>query len=223
MMASTGEREHPSPSLPCCEAIPRTKQERCTMKNSLRRRGPTSSFTKIRRGSLQRLSNTTTKSSYSALNCGTILAVLAAALVIDPRRHQAPLAASGFSLDHPRPALASRLRSHRAAVSSASSTSDENPAPAVVNNNSDNDGGGEDWDGSTVVQMDHYDVVTVDLDAGRDYPIYIGTGYSDEEGAALEDWIGLDSGRWISGVGMFSNFRFFSVQLLLHPKPRSCS
>lgn len=39
--------------------------------------------------------------------------------------------------------------------------------------------------GSTVVSMDHYDVVKVDLDDGRDYPIYIGTGYSDEEAASL--------------------------------------
>jgi hypothetical protein len=158
------------------------------MKNSLRRRGPTKSFTNIpRRGSLQRLSkkNTTKSSSCSAFHCGTILAVLAAALVIDPRRHRAPFAASGFSLlDHHRPSLASRLRSHRAAVSSsASSTSDKNSARALVNNNSDDDND-EEWDGSTVVQMDHYDVVTVDLDAGRDYPIYIGTGYSDEEGTA---------------------------------------
>ena len=36
--------------------------------------------------------------------------------------------------------------------------------------------------GSTTVSKDHYDVVTVDLSDGRDYPIYIGTGYSDEEG-----------------------------------------
>lgn len=27
-----------------------------------------------------------------------------------------------------------------------------------------------------------YDVVTVDLTDGRDYPIYIGAGFSDEEG-----------------------------------------
>jgi len=36
--------------------------------------------------------------------------------------------------------------------------------------------------GSTTVHKEHYDVVTVDLDDGRDYPIYIGTSYSDQEG-----------------------------------------
>ena len=30
--------------------------------------------------------------------------------------------------------------------------------------------------------MDNYDIVKVDLDQGRDYPIYIGQGYSDQEG-----------------------------------------
>lgn len=37
--------------------------------------------------------------------------------------------------------------------------------------------------GSTVVSMDSCDIVKVDLDDGRDYPIYIGTKFSDEEGA----------------------------------------
>jgi hypothetical protein len=32
------------------------------------------------------------------------------------------------------------------------------------------------------VSKDHYDVVKVDLADGRDYPIYIGTGYSEQEG-----------------------------------------
>jgi len=36
--------------------------------------------------------------------------------------------------------------------------------------------------GSTVVSKEHYDIVKVDLDGGRDYPIYIGAGYSDDEG-----------------------------------------
>ena len=39
--------------------------------------------------------------------------------------------------------------------------------------------------GSTTVvtsQNHPYDVVKVDLEDGRDYPIYIGTDYSDEEG-----------------------------------------
>ena len=36
--------------------------------------------------------------------------------------------------------------------------------------------------GSTTVSMDHYDVVKVDLADGRDYPIYIGTDYSADEG-----------------------------------------
>ena len=40
--------------------------------------------------------------------------------------------------------------------------------------------------GSTVVSKDHYDVVRVDLEDGRDYPIYIGTGYSDQEGT---EWV----------------------------------
>ena len=36
--------------------------------------------------------------------------------------------------------------------------------------------------GFTTVQKENYDIVKVDLDDGRDYPIYIGTGYSDAEG-----------------------------------------
>lgn len=35
--------------------------------------------------------------------------------------------------------------------------------------------------GSSTIAKENYDVVKVDLDDGRDYPIYIGTGYSDEE------------------------------------------
>ena len=35
--------------------------------------------------------------------------------------------------------------------------------------------------GSSPLAKDNYDIVKVDLDYGRDYPIYIGTGYSDEE------------------------------------------
>jgi hypothetical protein len=36
--------------------------------------------------------------------------------------------------------------------------------------------------GSTTEHLDHYDIVRVDLDFDRDYPIYIGTEYSIEEG-----------------------------------------
>ena len=36
--------------------------------------------------------------------------------------------------------------------------------------------------GSTTVSKENYDIVSVDLDDGRDYPIYIGTGYSEDEG-----------------------------------------
>ena len=36
--------------------------------------------------------------------------------------------------------------------------------------------------GSTTVSTDKYDIVKVDLSDDRDYPIYIGTGYADEEG-----------------------------------------
>jgi hypothetical protein len=39
--------------------------------------------------------------------------------------------------------------------------------------------------GSTTEHRDNYDIVKVDLDDGRDYPIYIGTGYSDAEGACF--------------------------------------
>lgn len=35
--------------------------------------------------------------------------------------------------------------------------------------------------GSTLESKEQYDIVKVDLDNDRDYPIYIGTGYSDEE------------------------------------------
>jgi hypothetical protein len=38
-------------------------------------------------------------------------------------------------------------------------------------------------EGSELVRTDRYDVVTVDLDGGRGYPIYIGTGYAEDEGA----------------------------------------
>lgn len=38
--------------------------------------------------------------------------------------------------------------------------------------------------GSTTEHRDNYDIVKVDLDDGRDYPIYLGTGYSDTEGAS---------------------------------------
>jgi hypothetical protein len=36
--------------------------------------------------------------------------------------------------------------------------------------------------GSTTEHFENYDVVRVDLENARDYPIYIGTGYSDEQG-----------------------------------------
>lgn len=36
--------------------------------------------------------------------------------------------------------------------------------------------------GSVTVSYDKYDVVKVDLSDDRDYPIYIGTGYEDQEG-----------------------------------------
>ena len=39
--------------------------------------------------------------------------------------------------------------------------------------------------GSTTIQTENYDIVKVDLDEGRDYPIYIGTGYSEQEGVFL--------------------------------------
>jgi hypothetical protein len=39
--------------------------------------------------------------------------------------------------------------------------------------------------GSAVRSTEYYDIVKVDLENGRDYPIYIGTGYSEEEGAWL--------------------------------------
>ncbi|CAB9529024.1 3-dehydroquinate synthase (Partial), partial [Seminavis robusta] len=40
-------------------------------------------------------------------------------------------------------------------------------------------------EGSITVSTDKYDIVKVDLDDGRDYPIYIGTGYDDGEAAQL--------------------------------------
>jgi 3-dehydroquinate synthase len=39
-----------------------------------------------------------------------------------------------------------------------------------------------DFFGCTTESFDNYDVVKVDLENDRDYPIYIGTGYSDEQG-----------------------------------------
>jgi hypothetical protein len=38
---------------------------------------------------------------------------------------------------------------------------------------------------STSLRMTQYDTVRVDLADGRDYPIYIGTGYSDEQGTCM--------------------------------------
>jgi hypothetical protein len=39
--------------------------------------------------------------------------------------------------------------------------------------------------GSKTIHKENYDIVNVDLDDGRDYPIYIGTGYDDEEGTTF--------------------------------------
>lgn len=36
--------------------------------------------------------------------------------------------------------------------------------------------------GCTTESRENYDIVKVDLSDGRDYPIYIGTGYEDREG-----------------------------------------
>jgi hypothetical protein len=36
--------------------------------------------------------------------------------------------------------------------------------------------------GSSTEKKENYDIVTVDLENGRDYPIYIGTDYAQEEG-----------------------------------------
>jgi len=36
--------------------------------------------------------------------------------------------------------------------------------------------------GFTTTSTDNYDIVKVDLDGDRDYPIYIGTDYNEEEG-----------------------------------------
>jgi hypothetical protein len=43
--------------------------------------------------------------------------------------------------------------------------------------------------GSTTIRKENYDIVTVDFDDGRDYPIYIGTGYDDEEGTSFSVYI----------------------------------
>jgi hypothetical protein len=40
--------------------------------------------------------------------------------------------------------------------------------------------------GCTTRQYDNYDVVTVDLDDNRDYPIYIGTDFTNEQGKMIE-------------------------------------
>jgi hypothetical protein len=44
--------------------------------------------------------------------------------------------------------------------------------------------------GSKTIHKENYDIVNVDLDDGRDYPIYIGTGYDDEEGTSFFTLIG---------------------------------
>jgi hypothetical protein len=155
-----------------------------------RRRSPKAAATNIRRGPrpFARSSN--------SFPCGAFLGILALLVSIDPHRQQpSSFAVAGFSLD-PRPAFASSRGSSSPASTRLRSAvaSSESSSPAV-NNNSD-DG----WDGSTVVQMDNYDVVTVDLDAGRDYPIYIGTGYSDEEGRLFFVAVGF---VWCNKVGRF--------------------
>jgi pheromone shutdown protein TraB len=57
------------------------------------------------------------------------------------------------------------------------------------------DGGGtsnpDAFIGCTTLQYENYDVVTVDLDNDRDYPIYIGTNFSNEEGTLFFGY-GLD-------------------------------
>ena len=40
----------------------------------------------------------------------------------------------------------------------------------------------DDEAGCTTESKENYDIVKVDLSDGRDYPIYIGTGYQDQEG-----------------------------------------
>jgi hypothetical protein len=93
------------------------------------------------------------------------------------------------------------------AVSSSSSSSSSASSGSArisatdkpeVNPSTENDLG--ELEGSRLVRMGHYDVVTVDLEDGRDYPIYIGTGYTENEGAvtrslscrtALLAWIAL--------------------------------
>lgn len=43
--------------------------------------------------------------------------------------------------------------------------------------------------GCTTTSFDKYDVVTVDLEDNRDYPIYIGTDYTDNEGkVSMNRW-----------------------------------
>ena len=48
--------------------------------------------------------------------------------------------------------------------------------------NHDNDNVNDLFYGCTTHQYDNYDVVTVDLDNDRDYPIYIGTDFTSEQG-----------------------------------------
>ena len=48
--------------------------------------------------------------------------------------------------------------------------------------NHENDNVNDLFYGCTTQQYDNYDVVTVDLDNDRDYPIYIGTDFTNEQG-----------------------------------------
>lgn len=50
------------------------------------------------------------------------------------------------------------------------------------NNNNDNENINDLFYGCTTQQYENYDVVTVDLDDDRDYPIYIGTDFTNEQG-----------------------------------------
>lgn len=65
--------------------------------------------------------------------------------------------------------------------------------------------------GSSTVAKENYDIVKVDLDDGRDYPIYIGTGYSDEEGEFCSGFLG-----WLCSVDLLrENSPFLMISCFL--------
>ena len=69
--------------------------------------------------------------------------------------------------------------------------------------------------GCTTESKENYDIVKVDLSDGRDYPIYIGTGYEDKEGASRFFIYGVVNPFSYQGIKVALKTAFCSRLLLL--------